>query len=157
MAHSGWQNLVSNFRDLMNTDIIDVVHKSYREAKDRIDLTINRSGLPTSIFDRSYTIMFNGMQGTVEYVNDQQDFQYNVQLQLAFGLNNRDDKLSYTKAIEDLEEIIRKRLDVDTFTDTTIVNIIHTSTDRPAFIGKTVSESFLVITVNWLVSVRRTY
>lgn len=146
---SSWSEIVSNYRTLLEGTF------GYRYGG-VIDLA-HRSSLPTSNWDKSYTIQMFGMPQPIMYYNSAVDLTYTVRLQISWELNENDPDLNdYNNAISDLEAIIVKRLDTRTWQNntTTIGNITHISTGPFQFISTT-DEHFAVVSIDFQVVVRQ--
>ena len=147
-----WTEINDNFKDLMT-----VSQSAYRYAEVS-DIT-QRSSVPSSVWDRSYTVQMNGMPETVNYYSGVLDIAYNVRLQLAYELNEHDGLQTYQTAISEVEDIIVQRLDTRTWQTSnifTILNIKHLNTSPFIFTSPSTSdEHFGVINIDFLVSGRQ--
>jgi hypothetical protein len=107
-----WNDIVSNYETFMESGISGSTHNEFREIHDLLDLKI----APTSLFNGSYVVQYNGIGAANIDVNAvESEFQYNVRLQIGFELNAHDNRTSYTQAVEDIETIVRMRLSTDSY------------------------------------------
>jgi hypothetical protein len=148
---SGWSDVVSNFDSLMQSLSVE-----WRES-DTIDLT-KASSAASSVFDHMYSVQMNGMNQTTEYLSDIADFNYLTRLQLSFELSENDEKKSYNDSVSEVESIIARRLNTNSWTPVNkrgaIMNVTHTATSAAVF-NNASTEHFAVFYLDFLVSIRR--
>ena len=123
-----WQNIVTNFHGLMedpstglpsSTSIVN----AYHEADDIIDFrTANQ---PSSITNGSYSTVLQRVNNIKQdLATGITDFDYNVLLLLCHELNISDDKkFDYNNLTQDIEEIIRRRLNFTSYENSSIIEI----------------------------------
>lgn len=147
MASTIWSDIHINFKNLLEDSSTGVgsltnVNNTYSEAIDSIDL----GNQPNSVFNGKFSIQLNGINRINEDIaTGVIDYEYDVKLQLGYIFYNNVSKASYNNAIIDVEEIIRKRLDVTTFANSTIENIIFLSVSPFKFISVGDSEEHATI------------
>lgn len=150
---STWNTIHDNFVTLMSTSITGSVSRSYTESS-AVDLK-TRSSEPSSIWDGAYSILNNGMDSTYEFMNGYADAMHNVVLQVAYELSHNDEKALYNQASNEIVEIIRKRLDVNTYQGT-LLNVTHDNTSGFQFVGRPDSETFAVVEIAFKINSRIT-
>lgn len=136
----------------MTTTLSGVTTTEFREYTPAVDLTV-RSAIPTSVFHGAFSVVFNGMPTPAQFVNGELHVGYGVRLQIAFEVSANDERVRYNAAVSDIGEIVRKRLDFQTFAGV-FENIQHVQTSQMQFTGKTDNQSFGIISMDWLVTMQ---
>jgi hypothetical protein len=129
-----WNIIHDNFVDCIESSVSGVnsltsVTVAYQESEDAINLKL----LPSSIYDGKYALQLDSINDVREDIaTGVVDFDYSIRVQVAFELN-MNDRLTYHAAISNLEELVRKRLDYDSWKGTAISNIAFVVGNRFEF------------------------
>lgn len=143
-----WDTIHTNFTNCIEDGVTGVnslssVSIAFSESQDAIDLRT----VAGSIIDGKYSLQLDNINAVREDISTGVvDFDYNIRLQIALELNIND-KSTYHTAVQNLEELIRKRLDYDTWKDTSIVNIEFVVGNRFEFIPIQDTERFSIVEV----------
>lgn len=115
-----WDQIHTNFKNCIEDSVTGVnsltaVTITFAEAEDVVEL----KSLPTSIFDGKYSIQLDSIDSVErDIATGIADYSYNVKYQFAFELNEHDGKDDYNNAIGCLEEVVRRRLNRNTWPST---------------------------------------
>jgi hypothetical protein len=132
-----WHILHQNFKDCIEDGSTGVnsltsISSSFTESEDTVEL----KSIPSSIYDHKYSILLDNINDVnVDIATNVADFDYNIRLQFAFELNMHADRDGYNKAIQDIEEVIRKRLKYSTWQNTDIINITFVTGNKFQFLS----------------------
>ena len=156
MATTIWNNIHQNFKDFLEDSVTGVgvlinIKNVYREATDSIKLDTQ----PASVFNGKFSTQLYGLTESPDDIGSSVRLDYDVLLQLSYNLSTKASKNSYNDAISDIEEIIRKRIDVSTFQGANIENIRFLSCSPFRFLDVK-TEEFAIIDILFRVT-GRTY
>lgn len=143
-----WKEVIDDFTMLMDVDLSGATVNTFKKFTGGIDWT-KKSAIPASLWNGAYSINYAGMEST-QLINCYIHYIYNVKLQVAFSLNDRDDRASYNRAVLDLENIVRVRLQTSTWA-TPIINIEHIDTSDFDFYNVE-NETFAIVNITFRVT-----
>ena len=138
-----WADIHSNFKTFLETTL-----GGYHES-DGINIT-RKDNIPTSIFDKSYSLVSLSMPTPWRYINGEVHMIYNVRLIVCFEINLQDSKASYNAAVSSDETILKSRLPDSTWSGS-IVQIEHKNTGQLLPVSSKSTESFCYVTVDFQV------
>jgi len=139
-----WGDIHTNFKTLLETTL-----GGYHESEG-INIT-RKDNIPTSIFDKSYSLVALSMPTPWRYINGEVHMIYNVRLIVCFEINLQDSKVSYDAAVTSVETIIKSRLPESTWLGSSIVQIEHKNTGQLLPVSSKSTESFCYVTVDFQV------
>ena len=139
VIHSNFKNTIEDSSTGVNS--LTSISISFSESTDAVDLKKQ----PSSIFNGKYSIQLDAMNSyQQDLATGVVDFDYNIRLQTAFEIN-QNDITEYHEAIYNLEELIRKRLDYDTWINSSIINIQFLNGNKFQFIPSVDLERFSIV------------
>ncbi len=146
MADTIWKNIHTNFVDLLTDSVTGVgsltnISNTFTESTNYLRAESN----PSSVFNGKFSIMLDQINEVREDIGTGWiEYDYDVKVEIAFLITTNVNRDTYNNAIIDIEEIIRKRLDVDTFGDCAILNITFINSSPMRFVNNE-NEEFGII------------
>ena len=153
-----YTEIVSNFHDVMEDSLtglpsLTAVSYTYHELESSIDP--RTSYVPGSVTNGAYSVLMD----KINFVRPDLglgilDFSYDISLLLCYELNISEAKTSYNAAITDIEEIIKRRLNYNTYQGTDILSIDLVSANPIRWISEPDTEHFGYVEVIFKVTGR---
>lgn len=135
-----------NFKTLLDTTLTGSLYNTLRDSG-QSDLV---NTLSSSLYNGAYSLQVGGIRGVNIKVNGVLDYEYEVLLQVGYEVSNDDARVKYNKAINDIETIIKYRLNTTTY-EGTLLTVSLGSVRKPQS-AKT--NTFLIIEVPFIVTGR---
>lgn len=119
-----WETVLADFREVLEVDAQPNLWNAHSLTPSGLDVAL----LPNSIYNGAYSIAFEGFTGVGREVNTSYDFQGRVRIRVGYIINSEavadpngsdttpiNAKTDYSHAVEDIELIIKTRLNVETY------------------------------------------
>jgi len=139
-----WTDITSSFDDFLENTLTGTT-TTFRVSP---VINVKSTAYADSIFNGAYSIFFEGAEETKANIQSKLFPVYNIRVDIAFSVKNR---TVYYQVLEDVEQIIRQRVEPATWSDySTLIHIRHTDTTIPEFIDGD-QENRLVVSIRFKV------